>query len=245
MLALLNVRNLEVYIGSLYILQGISMDLYKGETLFLIGRNGAGKTTLLKTMMGFVKPSSGVIMFDGIDVTRDPPYVRARLGIRYVPDNKRLFTSLTVEENLMASLLGSGVSREKAMDRIEYVYSLFPDLKRLRKLRASQLSGGQQQMLNLGRAIASPNVKIFLVDEPVEGLSPLYASKILEVLSKLSEEGISMIIVETRPMLMKKMSGRYVIINGGRIVSEGFTEDLHRDQTLVSTYLDISTNPGV
>ncbi|MEM1610929.1 MAG: ABC transporter ATP-binding protein [Sulfolobales archaeon] len=242
---MLRVRDLRVYIGSLYILQGIHIDLNKGEILFLIGRNGAGKTTLLKTIMGFIKPSSGTIELDGIDITGEPPYVRARLGIRYVPDTRRLFTSLSVEENLMTSLLGLGLSKEKAMDRIEYVYSLFPDLKRLRKLRASQLSGGQQQMLNLGRAIASPNIKILLVDEPIEGLSPLYASKISDVLSKLSEEGISMIIVETRPMLMKRMSGRYAIINGGRIVSEGSTEDLHRDQILINTYLNLSANSGV
>ena len=234
------ISDLKVHIGPLYILQGVSFQLRKGETFFLIGRNGAGKSTLLKTLVGFIKPSSGSIVFEGKDITYQPPYVRARLGIRYVPDNKRLFASLSVEDNLLASLLAEGLSRSKAMDRIEYVYSLFPDLKRLRKLKASQLSGGQQQMLNLARAIASPSLKLLLADEPVEGLSPIFVSKILEAFSKLVEEGITMVIVETMPVIMKKLSGRCAILNAGTIVFEGSTEDLLKNEIIMKTYFGLA-----
>ncbi len=236
---MLEIKDLKVFIGSLYILQGISLSVHKGEIIYLLGRNGAGKTTLLKTIIGFIKPSSGSIAMNGIDITREPTYVRAKLGIRYVPDNKRLFMSLSVEENLYTALLASGLSKDKAIERIEYIYNVFPDLKRLRKLKASQLSGGQQQMLNLARILALPNTKILLVDEPVEGLSPMFVSKILDALMRLVEEGLSMIIVETRPVLMEKINGRYIILNGGKIVSEGYTEDLLKNKILIETYLGL------
>jgi len=233
---MLRVKNIEVYIGSLYILQKISLELYEKETLFVIGSNGAGKTTLLKTIMGFYRPFSGSIEFRGLDITYLPPYERSKLGIRYAPDNRRLFTSLSVEDNLMIPLLADGLPKNKILDRIEYIYNLFPDLKRLRKLKASQLSGGQQQMLNIGRAIISPNTKILLLDEPVEGLSPLYVSKITNALYELAKEGISMIIVETRPTLMKKLEGRCIVLNGGRVVFDGTVEDLVIKQDLIKIY---------
>jgi len=236
----LEVNDIRVHIGPLYILQGVSIKLRKGETFFIIGRNGAGKSTLLKTLIGFIKPSSGSIVFEGKGITYEPPYVRAKLGIRYVPDNKRLFTSLSVEENLLAPLLAEGLSKDKAMDRIEYVYNIFPDLKKLRKLKASQLSGGQQQMLNLARAIVSPNLKLLLADEPVEGLSPVFVSKILNAFSELANEGVTMIIVETMPVIMKELSGRCAILNAGRVVFESSTEELLRNEIVMKTYFGLA-----
>jgi len=240
---MLEVKDLRVYIGPLYILQGVSFVVNKGETLFLIGRNGAGKTTLIKALAGFIKPSTGYIGLDGVDITYEPPYIRARLGMRYVPDNRRLFHSLSVEENLLVPLLSEGIPKEKALERVEHIYNIFPDLKRLRKLRASHLSGGQQQMLNIARAIASPSAKILLVDEPIEGLSPLYASRIVETLSILAEEGVSMVIVETKPQLMAKLGGRYVVLSAGRVAAEGTVEDLIEKKHILEIYLGISHNP--
>jgi len=236
---LLEIRSLAVNIGALYVIQGISLTIGDRELLFLLGRNGAGKTTLLKTIAGLIRPTSGSITYNGVDITNKPPYFRARLGIRYAPDNRRLFQSLTVEENLAVSLMSEGVSGDSMRDRIEYIYTIFPDLKRLRKLRASQLSGGQQQMLNIGRAIASPNLKVLLIDEPTEGLSPIYASKIAKVLGDLVSENksLSMVIVETKPSLMRKLGGRFVVINSGRIALEGSVDDILERPDLLSLYL--------
>ncbi len=234
---MLEIQDLHVYLGPLYVIQGVSLRVERGEALFILGRNGSGKTTLLKTIVGFVALSRGRISYKGVDITSKPPYERARMGMRYIPDNRRLFTSLTVEENLLIGLSGSGYDGEKILERIEYIYSIFPDLKRLRRLKAGQLSGGQQQMLNIARSMASPDADLFLIDEPTEGLSPLYASKIASAIQDLVRGDRGVIIVETRPSTMRRVGGRYAIMSNGRIVSQGSIWDLEGSRDLIERYL--------
>ncbi|MEM2203403.1 MAG: ABC transporter ATP-binding protein [Sulfolobales archaeon] len=236
---MLEIQDLHAYLGHLYVVQGVSLRVERGDVLFILGRNGAGKTTLLKTIMGFISPSRGRIFYEGIDITSKPLYERARMGIRYIPDNRRLFPTLTVEENLLVGLSDIH-ERKKTLDRLEYIYTVFPDLKKLRKLRAKQLSGGQQQMLNIARAIAHPDAKLFLIDEPTEGLSPIYASKIASVIQDLVREDRGVVIVETKPWLMRKIGGMYAIMNNGRIVSQGGVKDLMSSRDLIERYLGVT-----
>ena len=235
MTALLKVTDLHVYIGPFYIVQGVSFSLEKGECLVIIGRNGAGKTTLLKGIIGLTGPVYGSTVFDGVEINSLKTYERSRLGIGYVPDMKRIFPDLTVEENLiLASLREGRVSK----DRLEYVYSIFPDLKRLKNLKAGSLSGGQQQMLNIARALMQHN-KIILVDEPTEGLSPLYVNKISETLHFLLSEGISLLLAEGRPTLLKKLADKYAIMNNGKIVSQGTIDELFTKSELIKKHLGV------
>lgn len=234
---LLELRDLHVYIGPFYIVQGVSLTIDRGECLALIGRNGAGKTTLIKGILGITGPVRGSIVFDGVEITGLKPHERSRLGLGYIPDTKRIFPNLTVEENLiLASLRDSGPH----WDRLEFVYSLLPDLKRLRRLTAGALSGGQQQMLNIGRALMQPRNKLILVDEPTEGLSPVYVSRVRDALKQLLDEGISLLLVEGRPTLLKALAHRFAIMSSGRIVAKGPIHELEARPDLVRRYVGVA-----
>lgn len=239
---MLKIQDLHVYISSfLHVIQGIDLTVEEGETLFIIGRNGSGKTTLLRSIVGFIQPSRGRIIYKNLDITYKPSYERAKMGIRYVPDNRRLFNSLSVEENLLIGLMDTESKKKDVTDRLEYVYNIFPDLKKLRKLKANQLSGGQQQMLNIARAIVSPNVKLLLIDEPTEGLSPVFVSRIIFSLENLIKENLSMIIVETKPAVLRKIKGKYVVMSNGSVISQGFVEELLSNKELMDKYLGVTT----
>ncbi len=239
---MLKIQDLHVYISSfLHVIQGIDLTVEEGETLFIIGRNGSGKTTLLRSIVGFIQPSRGRIIYKNLDITYKPSYERAKMGIRYVPDNRRLFNSLSVEENLLIGLMDTDSKKKDVTDRLEYVYNIFPDLKKLRKLKANQLSGGQQQMLNIARAIVSPNVKLLLIDEPTEGLSPVFVSRIIFSLENLIKENLSMIIVETKPAVLRKIKGKYVVMSNGSVISQGFVEELLSNKELMDKYLGVTT----
>jgi len=234
---LLEVEDLHVHLGSLYIIQGISLEVREGVNIAVLGRNGSGKTTLLKTVMGMLKSSRGFIRFKGVDITEAPSYKRARMGIGYIPDTRRIFGNLTVKENLV--LGATGVDKKLIEERIRRVTQVFPDLSRLMNRKARNLSGGQQQMLNIARAIMNPKRSLLLIDEPTEGLSPLYVKKISEAFEKLTREGITMIIVETKPMLVKRVAKRFVIISNGRIVEEGEVGELFDKPSLVKKYIGV------
>ncbi|MEB3757038.1 MAG: ABC transporter ATP-binding protein [Desulfurococcales archaeon] len=232
---LLEVVDFHVYIGPFYIVQGVSFNLEYGECLALIGRNGAGKTTLIKGILGLTGPTKGEVLFEEKNIISMKPYERANLGIGYVPDTRRIFPNLTVEENL---ILASLRDRDRTQDRLEHVYSLFPDLKKLKKLKAGALSGGQQQMLNIARALMQKN-KLILVDEPTEGLSPVYVNKINEALKELIASGVSILLVEGRPTLLRNLASKYAIMSSGKIVDNGEIRNLFTHPELIKKYLGV------
>lgn len=233
----LEIEDLHVSIGPFQIIQGISFNLPVNESLALLGRNGAGKTTILKSIIGIIPPRKGSIRFLGKEIAGLPSYQIARMGVGYIPDTKRIFLNLTVEENLVLAMIkGKEINKE---ERLRMVYDIFPDLKRLRRLKGKALSGGQQQMLNIARGIVSSKNKLLLIDEPTEGLSPLFVKRIAEAFQRLKEQKISMILVGGKLGLVEQLAEGYVIISHGKIVHRGKTQDLRENKELVKRYLGV------
>jgi branched-chain amino acid transport system ATP-binding protein len=220
----LDVANLNVFIGELHIIQEASLSVNKGEIVALLGMNGAGKSTLLNTIAGILRPKSGTITFGGKRIEGLPPYRVAEEGVVLVPEDKKLFPELTVLDNL---LLGSYTSRakEKREDSLDLVYRLFPVLKERRNQIAMSLSGGEQKMLAMGRALmASP--KLLLLDEISQGLAPKILLEIFKTLKDLQSQGISILMAEQSVYQALKYSERAYIIENGRIVAEEKSEKL-------------------
>ncbi|MCE4613392.1 MAG: ABC transporter ATP-binding protein [Desulfurococcales archaeon] len=239
---LLELKDLHVHLGTLYIIQGVNFRVHEGENLAILGRNGAGKTTLLKSIMGILKPSKGSIKFRGRDITGARLHERARMGIGYVPDTRRIFGSLTVRENLL--LGAAGIDKKIIPERLEFVLKIFPDLAKLMNHKARNLSGGQQQMLNIARIIVNPHRRLLLVDEPTEGLSPLYVKRISEAFEVLTREGVTIILVETKPLLVKRITKRYVILSHGKIVKEGDSGELFENPEIMRRYIGVEMRGG-
>ena len=220
--ALLEFKGVSAGYGETVILEGISLSLGAGETLAIIGRNGVGKTTLLATAMGHTTLHSGSIRLQNKEIARLPPYRRATAGLGYVPQEREIFASLSVEENLtVAARMGAWT--------LERIYKLFPRLKERRGNRGNQLSGGEQQMLAIGRALIG-NPAVLLMDEPSEGLAPAIVEELAIAIKGLTEaEGQSLLLVEQNAQLALDMSSRIVIMDRGRIVHEGASAALKRD----------------
>lgn len=210
---MLEVTDVDVYYGEVKVLTDISLKMERGEVVGIIGRNGAGKTTLLKTIAGFLKPSKGSIKFGGKDITRLPPHETARLGIRYVRQDKRVFTKLTVKENLELAAYATG---DWDLDR---VLNIFPRLKRLLNNKAGGLSGGERQMLLIAQALLGKPA-LLLMDEPTEGLAAFVITELTNVLEMLKNEGQSMIIVEQNLPVATRISDRIYVLKEGRITKE-------------------------
>lgn len=235
---LLEIQDAHVYIGSFYILQGISMVVPKGEVTLLLGRNGAGKSTTMKAILGIHPPSEGQIVFKGENISHVPTHDIVRKGIGYVPDTRRIFGSLTVEQNLVVSMRPKGLE-EPVNERLEFIFDLFPDMKRFFKQKAKSLSGGQQQMLAVARALMNDN-DLLLVDEPTEGLSPLLAKNLIEALDRLKEFA-TILLVEQNFRTVSKLGDNYYIFDNGKIVHQGDNMDeLVSDKELVAQYLGVS-----
>lgn len=190
---LLDVRDLHTYYGSAHVLQGTSLEIGDGECLAVVGRNGVGKTTLAHTLIGFVPPQRGSVVLDGNDIARWPSRRIVDAGLALVPQGRRVFRSLTVEENLRVAT----IRREGAQWDLEQVYELFPRLQERRRQRASTLSGGEQQMLAIGRALMS-SPKVLVLDEPTEGLAPVIIEGLLEALRRLKSASVSLLLCEQR-----------------------------------------------
>jgi len=222
---MLKVENLNQKYGGSHILRDLSFDLKIGEVTCLLGRNGAGKTTLLKTLMGVEKSASGNIIFDGSDMTHEPSYKRVRHGIGYVPQGREIFPRLTVLENLMMGL----ASKPSGTPLPPRIYEMFPILKQFLKRRGGDLSGGQQQQLAIGRALAiSP--QLLILDEPTEGIQPSIIKDIERAIRSLAEEGnMAILLVEQYYDFAHSLADQYLLMERGEFIKRGSGEDMEKD----------------
>jgi branched-chain amino acid transport system ATP-binding protein len=228
---ILEVRGIHTFIGQFHILEGVSVVVPKGSITVLLGRNGAGKTTTLKSIMGLTPPREGEILFEGRPVNGKRPFKVAKLGIGYVPEHRAIFRELTVAENLQIAERMQG-DLEK---RIDFIFELFPDLKRLYTLAGGKLSGGQQQMLAIARALVPEN-RLLLIDEPSEGLAPVIIESLMYAIRRLSQR-TTVLLVEQNFRMASKLADRYTIIDDGRSVRDGQIADLVKDEATIHHYL--------
>jgi branched-chain amino acid transport system ATP-binding protein len=231
---LLEARNLNSFYGKSHILQDVSVDVDRGEVVALLGRNGSGRSTTLKSIVGIVTVRGGSVTLHGRDITGLKPYAIARLGIAFVPEERRIFTNLTVIENLKLASLRSrkGVWDDKK------VFDFFPRLAERRTSMGSSLSGGEQQMLTIARALIQ-NPEIILLDEPLEGLAPVVAQAIQGAIIEMKREGMTMLLVEQNARVALAVSDRAHVLSDGRIVASKTSAELREDQELIHRYLAV------
>ncbi|MBP6404893.1 MAG: ABC transporter ATP-binding protein [Proteobacteria bacterium] len=233
---LIHAKNLQTYYGASHILRGIDFSVARGETIGLMGRNGMGKSTLLKSLMGLVKPRGGTVHVMGRDMTGRAPYEIAQLGIAYVPEGRGIFGNLSVVENLkMAARAGTRGQKDWTYDR---VLETFPRLKERLGHGGQQLSGGEQQMLTIGRALMT-NPDVLILDEATEGLAPLIAREIWRICGVIRESGISSIIVDKNWKHVTQITDRNVILVKGEVVFAGTSPELHARPQLLEQYLGV------
>jgi len=233
-MAILEVRDIHTYYGDAYVLQGLSLKLEEGQILGLLGRNGVGKTTLVNSIVGFNPPRRGTILFKGANITRVSSFETVRRGMGLVPQGRRVFPSLSVEENLKVAEHGAG-RRSWSLDR---VYALFPRLKERRSQRARTLSGGEQQMLAIGRALMT-NPDCLIMDEPSEGLAPIIIQGVWDAIGKLKEEGLSILLVEQNASLALKLVDFVHVMSKGQVVYSADPQALWANEKIKSGYLGI------
>lgn len=235
MAPLLKVDNIEVYYGMIKALKGISFEVNKGEIVALIGANGAGKTTILHTVTGLLKPKTGTIMYKDNDITKTPAHKIVTMGMAHVPEGRRIFSQLSVFDNIK---LGAYTRKDK--DEIEqtlnYVYERFPRLKERKNQIAGTLSGGEQQMLAMGRALMS-KPDFVLMDEPSMGLSPLLVSEIFEIIKAINENGTTVLLVEQNAKKALSIADRAYVLETGSIVLSGDAKELMNDESVKKAYL--------
>jgi len=235
MAKVLEVKNLEAAYGETQVLWGISFEVEKGEIVCLLGSNGAGKTTTLRVISGVVPIKNGTIKFMGEDITRLEPHKRVEKGIAHVPEGRRLFPNLTVLENLKAAAYTKN-AREHFEDSLETIYKLFPVLKERKNQLAKTLSGGEQQMLAIARGMVL-RPKILIMDEPSLGLAPKLVANVLELTKQLKEQGYTVLLVEQNVRQALQVGDRAYIIETGRIIKSGTTEELLEDPDVKKAYL--------
>jgi branched-chain amino acid transport system ATP-binding protein len=224
--------------GKSHVLHGVSLRVERGEVVGLLGRNGVGKSTTLKAVMGLVRPSSGRVIFDGRDVTGLPSHQLARLGIAWVPEDRRIFRLLTVFENLRTGLDRSGVSEARRAELLEKVYASFPVLAERRRQAGGTLSGGEQQMLAIGRAMML-EPKIILLDEPTEGLMPRMVGQIREIVEVLHREGVAILLVEQNLPLTLEVAERVYVMEKGTVRHQAPAAELRADPRVIHQYLGV------
>ena len=234
-MAMLEVRDLQVYYGMINAIKGISFDVNAGEVIALIGANGAGKTTVLHTVTGLVTPRSGSITFEGKNLLKTPAHKILSLGMAHVPEGRRIFQQLTVYDNLK---LGAHIMKDKAQveKNLAYVYEHFPRLKERKNQVAGTLSGGEQQMLAMGRALMS-NPKILLMDEPSMGLSPLLVNEIFRIIKEVSADGTTVLLVEQNAKKALSIADRAYVLETGNITLSGPASQLINDENVKKAYL--------
>lgn len=231
----LEVRDLVAGYGQSTVIHGVSLAVASGEVVSLLGRNGAGKTTTLRAIIGLNRPRSGSVTFKGTEVRGKPPFEIARLGIAYVPDDRRIFPDLTVQENLELARRMSGRSGQWTVDR---VCELFPVLRNLLSQKGNHLSGGEQKMLALGRALMQ-DPELLLLDEPIEGLAPLVVAHLSETLRKIRSAGVTILLADQNVKFCRRVADRAYILEKGLIQFEGTMQSIWENETLLSKYLAV------
>ena len=229
----LEVEGVHTYYGESHVLQGISLRVDRGEVLAILGRNGMGKTTLIRTIVGFTPPREGRVLYEGTEITRLPPFRMVALGMALVPQGRRVFPSLSVRENLDVARRGEG------RWNLEQVYALFPRLGERAGNRANKLSGGEQQMLAIGRALMS-NPDLLLMDEPTEGLAPLLVREVGRVIGELKRSGLSILLVEQNLALALSVADRVHVLSRGQIVHSGTPAELMGNDDVKTRYLGVA-----
>ena len=234
-MAMLEVKNLKVHYGVIQAIKGISFEVNEGEVIALIGANGAGKTTTLQTITGMLKPSEGEILFEGQDIVKVPGHKIVSMGMAHVPEGRRVFAELSVYENLK---LGAYTRKDKneIAESLAKVYKSFPRLEERKNQLAGTLSGGEQQMLAMGRALMS-KPKIILMDEPSMGLSPIFVNEIFDIIKEVSESGTTVLLVEQNAKKALSIADRAYVLETGSITMDGKAEDLLNDEAVQKAYL--------
>lgn len=232
---MLKVQNLKVFYGVINAIKGVSFEVKQGEIIALIGANGAGKTTILHTVTGLVAPKAGSILFEGRELTKVPAHKIVSMGMSHVPEGRRIFQALSVYENLK---LGAFLIKDKKVieKNLRYVYDHFPRLEERKNQIAGTLSGGEQQMLAMGRALMS-NPKIILMDEPSMGLSPLLVSEIFNIIQEVSNDGATVLLVEQNANKALSIADRAYVLETGKIVLSGNAKDLMNNEEIRKAYL--------
>lgn len=234
-MAMLEIKDLEVHYGVIRAIKGISFEVNQGEVIALIGANGAGKTTTLHTITGLIRPSGGQIIFDGKDITKTPAHKIVSMGMAHVPEGRRIFQQLSVLENLKLGAYTRKNSSEIA-DSLKMVYERFPRLEERKNQVAGTLSGGEQQMLAMGRALMS-KPRIILMDEPSMGLSPLLVSEIFDIIKVIRESGTTVLLVEQNAQKALSIADRAYVLETGAISLSGKATDLINDESVRKAYL--------
>jgi len=235
---MLEVQEVHSYYGKSHILHGVSLRLSEGELVCLLGRNGVGKSTTLKSIMGLVKATQGSIRFKDQELIGKQPFEIARLGVGYVPEDRRIFRSLTVHENLSIGIKGSENGGKGQGWTIEKIYDFFPLLKNRQNNRGGHLSGGEQQMLTVARTLMG-NPDLILVDEPTEGLAPLIVKEVLEMLAAVRKSGVTILMVEQNFKGAVKIANRFYVMGKGKIVFMGSVEELMAAEDVRRNYLEV------
>ncbi len=233
---LLVLENVHTYYGNVHALKGISLTVEEGEIVTLIGANGAGKTTTLRTISGLVKPREGRIIFDGHELNRVPAHKIVHMGISHAPEGRKVFPTLTVEENLLLGAYSLGNDRKAIEANKERVFALFPRLAERRKQLAGTLSGGEQQMLAIGRALMS-RPRLLLLDEPSLGLAPMLVRAIFETIKEINRQGVTILLVEQNARAALRLAHRAYVLETGRIVLSGPSHELMQDERVRKAYL--------
>jgi branched-chain amino acid transport system ATP-binding protein len=232
--AILEVQDIHTYYGEAYVLQGLSLRLEQGQILGLLGRNGVGKSTLVNSIVGFTPPRRGKIVFKGDDITHNSSFETVRKGMGLVPQGRRVFPTLSVEENLKVA----GRSTERHGWNMERVFDMFPRLRERRDQRAKTLSGGEQQMLAIGRGLMT-NPDCLIMDEPSEGLAPIIIQGVWEAIGKLKKEGLSILLVEQNASLALKLVDYVHVMSKGQVVYSSRPEELWANDEIKHSYLGI------
>lgn len=234
-MAMLEIKDLEVYYGMIQAIKGISFEVNEGEVIALIGANGAGKTTILHTISGLIAPKKGSITFEGQEITKIPAHKIVENGLAQVPEGRRVFPSLSVLQNLK---LGAYTRKDKKEidDTLKMIYERFPRLEERKNQPAGTLSGGEQQMLAMGRALMS-KPRIILMDEPSMGLSPIFVNEIFDIIQKVSAGGTTVLLVEQNAKKALSIADRGYVLETGKIVLEGKASELLNDESVKKAYL--------
>jgi branched-chain amino acid transport system ATP-binding protein len=234
--AVLRIDGLQTYYGKIHALKGISLSVQKGQIVTLLGANGAGKSTTLKTISGLVRSAAGTITFLGKDITATPPHDIVRMGLIHAPEGRRIFKGLSVQENLDLGGFTNAQDKAGKERRLQYIFELFPILFERRRQDSALLSGGEQQMLAIGRALMT-EPKLMLLDEPSMGLAPFLIQAIMKIIRKLNEQGTTILLVEQNAKVALKLADYGYVLETGNIVIEGDGATLRQDESIVKAYL--------